>query len=200
MCFNTIVPVVGFEIGNMDKENTFIKDNEDAALERYAKLVTVIARKYYLEGGEYEDLIQEGMIGLIHAIRTFDESKSDNFEYYAAVCIRNKIYDTIRKANKGGGKIDFVLTDFESHTEYSALDSHNPETQILAQESAEEIEKALANTLSRFESSVAELYLCGLSSSEIAERLSKSKKSVSNAIVRIRKKAEKCLMNGRIQG
>ncbi len=174
--------------------------NENLFAEKYAKLVTKIARKYYLEGGDYDDLIQEGMIGLITAMRKYDRSKSDNFEAFAAMCIRRRIYDVIRDANTGNGKLDIVYTDFESHTEYTnTLDDHDPEAMLLDRESAAEIEKALANSLSRFESSVADLYLCGLSSGEIAEKLKKSKKSVDNAIVRIRKKAEKCLQNRRIQ-
>lgn len=184
------------------KENSGnLSINENLFAEKYAKLVTVIARKYYLEGWDYEDLIQEGMIGLIMAMREYNESKSQSFEAFAAMCIKHKIYDAIRKANRGNGRLDLILTDFEGHTEYSnTLDKHNPEAQFLAQESAKEIEVALANVLSRFESSVAKLYLCGLSSGEIADELQKSKKSVDNAIVRIRKKAEKCLFNGRIQG
>ena len=174
--------------------------NENLFAEKYAKLVTKIARKYYLKGGDYDDLIQEGMIGLITAMRKYDRSKSDNFEAFAAMCIRRRIYDVIRDANSGNGKLNIVYTDFDSHTEYTnTLDDHDPEAMLLDRESAAEIEKALANSLSRFESSVADLYLCGLSSGEIAEKLQKSKKSVDNAIVRIRKKAEKCLQNRRIQ-
>ena len=174
--------------------------NENLFAEKYAKLVTKIARKYYLEVGDYDDLIQEGMIGLITAMRKYDRSKSDNFEAFAAMCIRRRIYDVIRDANSGNGKLDIVYTDFDSHTEYTnTLDDHDPEAMLLDRESAAEIEKALANSLSRFESSVADLYLCGLSSGEIAGKLQKSKKSVDNAIVRIRKKAEKCLQNRRIQ-
>ena len=140
------------------------------------------------------------MIGLITAMRKYDRSKSDNFEAFAAMCIRRRIYDVIRDANSGNGKLDIVYTDFDSHTEYTnTLDDHDPEAMLLDRESAAEIEKALANSLSRFESSVADLYLCGLSSGEIAEKLQKSKKSVDNAIVRIRKKAEKCLQIRRIQ-
>lgn len=174
--------------------------DENLFAEKYAKLVTKIARKYYLVGGDYEDLIQEGMIGLITAMRKYDKSKSQNFEAFAAMCIKRRIYDVIRDANSGNGKLDLIFTDFDSHTEYTnTLDEHDPEAQLLDRESTEEIENALANSLSRFESSVADLYLCGLSSGEIAEQLHKSKKSVDNAIVRIRKKAEKCLLSRRVQ-
>ena len=119
--------------------------NENLFAEKYAKLVTKIARKYYLEGGDYDDLIQEGMIGLITAMRKYDRSKSDNFEAFAAMCIRRRIYDVIRDANSGNGKLDIVYTDFDSHTEYTnTLDDHDPEAMLLDRESAAEIEKALA--------------------------------------------------------
>lgn len=176
--------------------------DEEVFAQKYARLVMLIARRYYLEGGEYEDLVQEGMIGLLSAIRSFDNTKSPDFEGYAALCIKRKIYDAIRKHTpKSGVQLTELHEDHDARqVDYAKqVDLHNPETQFLANESAKEMELALSTVLSRFESSVAKLYLGGLSSGEIAKALEKPKKSVDNAIIRIRKKAEQLLLNGRLQ-
>ena len=199
MWFNIIVTTVSFdfEIKRMEEfKKIAIPIDEEVFAQKYARLVMLIARRYYLEGGEYEDLVQEGMIGLLSAIRSFDSNKSSDFEAFAALCIKRKIYDAIRKnAPKSGMEI----TALQSEQEAKQLDLHNPETQFLANESAKEMELALSTVLSRFESSVAKLYLSGLNSGEIAKALSRPKKSVDNAIIRIRKKAEQLLLNGRLQ-
>ena len=69
---------------------------EDQVVAKYARLVRTVIRPYFLSGGDVDDLYQEGMIGLLKAIRAYDPQRSPCFEAYAATCIRNRIFDTLR--------------------------------------------------------------------------------------------------------
>lgn len=178
-------------------------ESEDELARRYARLVSRCARPYFLTGGDYDDLIQEGMIGLLKAIREYDPSRSDNFEAFAVLCIRRQIYDAVRRSKRKDGhlQIEFVeLTELTETSDREHLSSvkvqQDPETELLAKESALEIQTALSGLLSVFETSVLRLYLEGYTPSEIAQTLQKEKKSVENAIGRIRRKLAEYLQKG----
>ena len=74
-----------------------IPRDEELRAAQYSRLVSRIVRQFFLQGGDQDDLYQEGMIGLLKAIRSYDPARSDNFEAYASLCIRRQIYDTIRR-------------------------------------------------------------------------------------------------------
>lgn len=175
-------------------------ESEDELARRYARLVSRCARPYFLTGGDYDDLIQEGMIGLLKAIREYDPSRSDNFEAFAVLCIRRQIYDAVRRSKRKDGhlQIEFVeLTETSDREHFSSVKvQQDPETELLAKESALEIQEALSGLLSVFETSVLRLYLEGYTASEIAQTLQKEKKSVDNAIGRIRRKLAEYLQKG----
>ena len=165
---------------------------EDELAKRYSKLVRICARPYFLVGGDSEDLIQEGMLGLLSAIRKYDCSANASFKTYAEQCIHNRIISAIESAarrkhiplNDG-----ISLDDLDNH--YVSNDSffcRQPEEQILAKEQQSEINSKREVLLSRLEKQVLAMYLEGLSYKEIADKLNKSEKSVDNAIQRIRKK------------
>ena len=169
---------------------------EEALVERYLPLVGVCARSYKLLGAEKRDLSQEGVFGLISAVRSFDGAKGASFRTYAERCIRNRLLSAIRSASRFK---HFPLNDSmsleqlseESDPRLSAVleDFHcNPEDVVLARESKEEIEKALSDCLSKYETKVFSLYLDGRSYEQIGVQLGKDVKSVDNALQRIRRK------------
>ena len=162
---------------------------------RYTRLVKVCARPFFLVGGDGEDLIQEGMLGLLSAIREYDSSMNASFKTYAEICVKRRIYSAIRTASRKKHEplnemvsLDEVLSDEGSTVTQSDAFRRIPEEQVLAQESADEIIQTYSRCLSKFEAKILELYLSGLSYSEMARKCGKSEKSVDNAVQRIRRK------------
>jgi len=171
---------------------------EEALVSEYAKLVRACARPYFLAGGDGEDLIQEGMLGLLSAIRTFDPDKGAKFSTYAEFCVRRRIYSAIKLAS--GNKhtplnsyISLESPQLDETGTQSAYFLRVPEDFVIARERAGEVERLLYGALSRLESGVLELYLEGMSYKDMAVRLGKSDKSVDNAVQRIRKKLSQIL-------
>lgn len=161
---------------------------------RYTRLVKICARPFFLVGGDAEDLTQEGMLGLLSAIREYDFSINTSFKTYAEICVKRRIYSAIKTASrkKHGPlnemvSLDEVLSDESASSQTDAF-RRIPEEQVLAQESADEIIRTYSRCLSKFEVKILELYLSGLSYSEIAESCGKPEKSVDNAVQRIRRK------------
>jgi len=166
---------------------------EETLVSEYAWLVRACARPYFLAGGDSEDLIQEGMLGLLSAIRTYDPEKGAKFSTYAEFCIRRRIYSAIKLAS--GNKhtplnsyISLESSQLDENSAPSAYFLRVPEDFVIAREQAGEVEKLLYGALSRFESGVLELYLEGISYKDMAIHLGKSDKSIDNAVQRIRKK------------
>jgi RNA polymerase sporulation-specific sigma factor len=173
------------------------RDAEEQLAERYARLVRACARPLFLAGGDSEDLIQEGMFGLLSAIRQYDASMSAAFRTYAEVCIKRRLLSAVRSASRlkhlplnDGLSLDYILSE-ESQTQLAANPEafrRTPEEQVLARESKNELYNAFALRLSRLEKEVLALYLEGFSYDEIAGRIGRDVKSVDNAVQRIRSK------------
>ena len=170
---------------------------EEALAERYIRLVRVCARPYFLIGGDSEDLIQEGMLGLLSAIREYDPEKGASFKTYAEVCIHNRIQSAIRSAGRkkhaplnDGIPLDDVLSD-ESKSQGAQYFQRSPEEQVLARETEKEFSSIYSRCLSRFEAGILDLYLDGLSYQEIAVSTGRNIKAVDNAIQHIRRKLAK---------
>ncbi len=166
---------------------------EEALVQRYVRLVRVCSRPYFLIGGDSEDLIQEGMIGLLSAIREYDPQKGASFKTFANICIHNRIQSAVRSASQKKHKplndcipFDDVLSD-ESKSLGTRFSHPSPEEQVLARETQQEF-STYPRYLSKFENTIADRYLQGLSYQEIAEALGCNIKSVDNAIQRIRRK------------
>ena len=169
-------------------------DAEEALAERYVRLVRVCARPFFLHGGDSEDLIQEGMLGLLSAIREYNADKGASFKTYAEICIRNRIQSAIRSAARkkhaplnDGVPLDDILSD-ESQSLGTRLYQRSPEEQVLARETEKEFVANYSRALSRFESRILSLYLNGLSYQEMAQETSRDIKAVDNAVQRIRRK------------
>lgn len=179
----------------------------DELFERYKNVVRSIASTMYLIGGENEDLIQEGMIGLFKAVQEYDPGRDASFGTFARLCITRQIYSAVKAS---GRKKHIPLNTYVSLYEETkdedeggravevkdmlrASDATEPEKVVLSHEKSEEIERAIEEELSAFEKNVLELYVTGLSYSDIADVLGKNEKATDNAIQRIRGKLKKYL-------
>ena len=178
----------------------------DYLMVKYKSMVRKKARAMYLLGGENEDLIQEGMLGLLKAIRTYDASKEASFRTYAEVCIRSRLYSVLRsqKLDKHATLNHSVLLEapfFDSNSytmDTFSVSQSNPEDLMILQESFDEMWKRVQDQLSEFEAKILGFYLDGLSYQEIAIKVRKSPKSVDNAVQRIRRKVAQHIYPGEI--
>lgn len=172
------------------------RDAEEILVTRYNRLVRTCARPYFLIGGDSEDLTQEGMVGLIKAVREYDGAKDASFRTFAEVCIRNRLYSVLRAATRDkhsplNQSIPLDTPFFESNS-YTAVTRNmaqrNPEEYIIDREHAESVLSGVRKQLSEFETKILGYYLDGLSCREIAEAVGRSPKSVDNAVQRVRRK------------
>ena len=156
---------------------------------RYNRIVRVCARPLFLVGGDSEDLIQEGMMGLLNAIRKYDPSRDTAFRTFATVCIRSRLASAVRAAQ--GDKhspLNHSISFEPPLIDGNDFAVESPEDVIIGREELKERLDALKGQLSEFEASILPPYLNGLSCAEIAQRYDRSQKSVDNAIQRIRRK------------
>lgn len=172
----------------------------DYLLGKYKGLVKKLARQFYLIGGESDDLIQEGMIGLMKAIWDYDPGAGGDFAAFARICIGRQIISAVKAAQRQKHQ---PLNSYVSLYE-PAEDGENapvlmdtlsentagPEDYFFIKENREQARERLLNVLSPLEKKVLDLFIDGQSYAQIARKLNKNEKSVDNAIQRIRKKAE----------
>ena len=177
---------------------------EELLVTRYSRLVRTCARPYFLIGGDSEDLTQEGMIGLMNAVREYDASKAASFRTFAETCIRNRLYSALRSA--AGDKhlplnqsvpLDTPFFDSNSYTSGTGnLAERNPEDFLIDREHAQSLLTGVRKQLSEFEAKILGYYLDGLSCREIAETVGRPPKSVDNAVQRIRRTMAQQLLSG----
>lgn len=174
---------------------------EEVLAARYHRVVRSCARPYFLAGGDSEDLIQEGMLGLLTAIRGFDPGRDAAFRTYAEICVRSRLLSAVRAAQ--GGKhsplnrsISFEPPLFDGTSVHPFSNLESPEDVIIGREELKERLDALKGQLSELEASILPLYLNGLSCGEIAGRVGRSQKSVDNAVQRIRRKVARQFSSG----
>lgn len=169
----------------------------DYLMEKYKNLVRNKAKAMYILGGEKEDLIQEGMIGLFKAIRDFDCDKEYSFQTFADICILRQMYSAIKAAGRQkhlplNNYVSFYTT-LGSNEEAELKDTltsleKTPEELVISRENLEQLAEAISNHLSAMEKEVLELYIRGISYKEIAKILGKSEKSIDNALQRMKGK------------
>ena len=178
---------------------------EELAL-RYSRLVKACSRPFFLVGGDGEDLIQEGMLGLLSEIREYDGSMNATFKTYAEICVKRRIYSAIKMASRKKHEplnemvsLEDVLSDESQSgaTISGGAFRRIPEEQVLAQESADEIIQTYSQCLSKFETKILEFYLSGLSYAEIAGECGREVKSIDNAVQRIRRKLARTLSSAK---
>lgn len=182
------------ELVNLARSN----EKDTVALEKiinkYKHAVNSVARSYFLNSGDSDDLIQEGMIGLFKAINTYDGSKS-SFSNYVYLCIKSSIISAIKKSNAFknvplNNYVSIYGLNEDADDKNSAISdlSFDPEETFINRETANELKVCIKNVLSSLEFKILVLYLEGYTYAEIGERVNKPLKSIDNAIQRIRKK------------
>ncbi len=170
-------------------------DITDYILEKYKPLVRKKTNAMYLIGGETEDLIQEGMIGLFKAIRDYRPDKDASFYHFAELCINRQLYSALEASNRKKHQplnSYISLSDQDNQGAVAAellVDpERGPEQMVIEQELWEEYKKRLEQNLSKMENKVLQYYLDGNHYIQIAEIMGKSPKSIDNALQRIRQK------------
>ena len=169
----------------------------DYILNKYKPLVLGKANAMYLIGGDTDDLIQEGMIGLFKAIRDFRSDRESTFFHFAEICITRQLYSAVEASNRKKHVPLNTYVSFYSQTgeEGKSLaetlptdDMDNPEQMIIHQENLRTFWEQLKGRLSKMERQVLDEYLKGLNYRQIAEKLEKSPKAIDNALSRIKSK------------
>lgn len=180
------------------------REAEEALVTRYNRLVRTCARPFFLVGGDSEDLTQEGMVGLIKAVREYDPAKTASFRTFAEICIRSRLYSVLRAAARDkhaalnqSVPLDTPFFDSNSYTSgTSQLAQQNPEESLIDREHTAALLAGVRKQLSEFEAKILGYYLDGLSCREIAETVGRPPKSVDNAVQRIRRKVARQLLSG----
>lgn len=173
---------------------------EDYLMEKYKGLVRQKARAMFLIGGDTDDLIQEGMIGLFKAVRDFQPNREASFATFARMCIDRQIYSAIQNSNRQKHQPLNSYVSLNQEDESSPiweLCVENPEAIIIDQENTLDLQKKISDYLSSMENKVLDLYLKGVGYVEIGRILGKSPKSIDNALQRIRTKIREVLNKNR---
>lgn len=189
------------------------KNNDANALntliQKYKNIVDIKVTKYYIDGAEKEDIVQEGLIGLFKAIKNFNIDKDISFKTFANLCIERQII-TALKSSKRQKHLPLNTYVSLNNTSYDNVDGEpesplidvydsntieDPLETITKNEYFDSVKKAMDNSLSDFEKKVLNKYVEGQSYVQIAESLNSPIKSIDNAIQRIRKKTAKNIKN-----
>lgn len=170
----------------------------DLILREYKKLIYLNIRNYFLVGAEQEDLLQEGTIGLLKAIKSYNEGKA-SFKTFATLCIRRQILTAVRSStaqknsvlNEASGN---NLETEDGHEDYPkelySNIKYNPEAIFLSKEKIMEFQDFVEHNFSPFERKVFDYMIKGFSYKEIAEELEKTPKVIDNSFQRIKRKSE----------
>ena len=168
------------------------KNATELLLKRYKNVVLSVARRFFLSGGETEDLVQEGMCGLYSAIGAYSEGKS-GFSSYATRCIRNRIIDAVKATS---GAKHSALNNFLPIVEVGEElypSRQNPEDELIKRENRREFLQKISKNLSSFEFQVTVMYMDGLTMAEMSSSTGKPIKSIDNALQRAKRKLLKLL-------
>ncbi len=178
------------------------KNNDDEAtnllFNRYKNHVNAIARSFFLIGGDIEDIIQEGMIGLYKAIRSYTEDKKASFKTFASICIKHQIQNEVKKASSEKNKLLSTAIPILEQVDHDDDNEHgevilmselpSPDDMVIANENAKELNQKIDKSLSSLERKILTLYLRGYNYTEISQIGNVNKKSIDNALTRIKQK------------
>ena len=173
----------------------------DQIIARYRGFVRLKASAYFLAGGDSEDLIQEGLIGLFKAVRDYRPEREASFRSFAELCVTRQIITAIKTAARNkhtplNTYVSFSNTRAGSEQETTLADVlpddpvTDPVNQAISTEELQSLVECLGKVLSPLESQVLAMYLEGRSYEEVAERLDCNPKSVDNALQRVKRKVE----------
>jgi RNA polymerase sporulation-specific sigma factor len=173
---------------------------------RYYSFVRLKASSYFLVGGDSEDLIQEGLVGLYKAIRDFRSDRESSFRNFAELCITRQIITAVKTATRNkhtplNGYVSFSAAPAGASDSEPTLDEvlpgstvHDPVNQVISSEELRSLVACLSTVLSELESRVLSLYLDGHSYTAIGEKLDCDCKTVDNALQRVKRKVGAHLM------
>lgn len=177
-------------------------DALDFLITKYQSFVKMKARSYFMMGGDREDIIQEGMIGLYKAIRDFRDDRLSSFKAFAELCITRQIITAIKTATRQkhiplNTSVSLDKPVYDEESERTLLDViasselDDPEDLMIFKEDYVHMEEEINKVLSGLEKQVLSLYLDGQSYQEISDELNRQVKSVDNALQRIKRKLER---------
>ena len=178
----------------------------DCLIERYNDIVAMKANRFFMVGAEKEDMIQEGMIGLYKAVKSFNIEKQNSFKTFANMCIERQLITAVKNSNRQkhiplNSSISLNAAAYDDNEDMDKMDVldvktlDDPSDIIADREYFENIENKIKENLSEFELQVLYEYEKGKTYAAIAEKLNAKIKSVDTAIQRIRKKANKIKEN-----
>lgn len=173
----------------------------DYIMEKYKNLVRKEANAMFLLGGENDDLIQEGMIGLFKAVQDYDTEKEASFHSFARLCVTRQMYSAIEASKrKKHSPLNSYVSLYDKDEEQGSLietmednGQTNPENLLISREYVSILENRLEESLSALEKRVLYLHLLGTDYKTIAGLLDKSPKTIDNALQRIKGKTTKIL-------
>lgn len=166
-------------------------------LQNYRKFICRSSRMFYLNGGDRDDLKQEGYIGLLKAIKYFDQKRCDNFDIFAHLCIKRQIFTAIKKSNNIGNQgLNSAVAEEEEKISKNkkfekSIDFYSPEDILISKELIRLLHIFLLKNLTKMERKVVFFFFSGYGYKDIAERLSEDPKKIDNCIQRIKRKVEK---------
>ena len=176
-------------------------DAYDRIVKRYFGFVRLKASSYFLIGGDSDDLIQEGLVGLYKAVRDFRTDRESSFRNFAELCITRQIITAVKTSTRNKHTPLNEYVSFSQSPAASAGDgdptldellpgptAHDPVNQVISTEELQSLVGCLSSVLSELESSVLSLYLDGYSYETVAERLECDTKTVDNALQRVKRK------------
>ena len=187
-----------------------LRDGENAVMDyimdKYKFLVRSKAQAMYILGADTEDLIQEGMIGLFKVVRDYDCGRDASFYTFADLCISRQMYTAVQASRrKKHAPLNTYVSLYGERKEMeegtalqeilSTGQGSDPESLFLDKERMEYLEGEIQRELSTFEKQVLDLYLTGMTYSQIAKVLGKEEKSTDNALQRVKSKMKKILKN-----
>ena len=177
-------------------------------MNKYKELVNIKVSKYFMVGAEKEDIVQEGLIGLFKAIKTFKKDKNNSFKSFANMCIERQLITAIKSSTRQkhmplNSYLSLNASAYDSEEEngielINTLDNktvEDPLETVMKKEYYEQIENSMEKSLSTFEKQVLDGYVKGYSYVTIIKQLDSPVKSEDNAIQSIRKKAIKNMLN-----
>ncbi|MBE5855717.1 MAG: sigma-70 family RNA polymerase sigma factor [Lachnospiraceae bacterium] len=179
----------------------------DYIISKYKNLVRSLSKRLYILGADYDDLLQEGMIGLFKAVKDYDPGRDASFYTFAELCINRQLYKAVQASNREKHSflnqyISLYSTSGVTGEEdgFDLLETledgrHvNPETVVIDSENLQALEKQINEELSEFEQEVLDLYLTGMPYKEIAAVLKKTDKATENALQRAKGKIKKIVL------
>ncbi len=175
------------------------KQAEGYIVNKYKSFVEARSVPYFIAGAERDDLVQEGLIGLYKAVKSYNGTKGANFKTFAEVCVVRQIITAVKTSTrKKNSPLNHYVSIHLSEDEVDVISQKlvdtkhkDPESIMIEREAAQGMENRINGILSDFEAEVLGYYISGISYKEIADIIGKTPKAVDNAMCRIKKKISK---------